>query len=203
MKKLLLLTFAAALTSSSYAITWDFSTQTVDAPPLKFLTGTNGNSFYRSTAAPDANGGATQFNLLGAGYNPATMVVTSATVTFWFADDDYDGEERVDIFVNGTNLTGTKVLSNIEVNGTHPQSSYASYSANLQDFAGLIAALQDGIMEYEVRLLNGGNGGDTYLKIATISAQGNYRRVPDGGFSIAMLGAALAGLFAARKRLGL
>jgi len=206
MKKTIILALAALFTSSSYALTWNFTTETVDTPPLKFLYGAtnNSNSVYTSTTG--ANG--TQFNLLGAGYNPATMIVTSATVTFWFADDESDGAENVDIFVNGTNITGTKIFSNLEVNGAHPAPNYAPYSANLGDFAGLIAGLQDGIMEYQVRLLNGSNygsnGGDTYLKIASISATGTYRNVnnnvPDAGSSIALLGGALAALGLLRRR---
>lgn len=203
MKKTILLALAALFTSSSYALTWNFSTASVDAPPLKFLQGAtnNSNSVYTSTTG--VNG--TQFNILGAGYNPATMVVTSATVTFWFADDESDGAENVDIFVNGTSVTGTKIFSNLEVNGTHPEANFAPYSANLQDFAGLLNSIQDGILEYQVRLLNGANGGDTYLKLATITATGNYKNipnngVPDSGSTIALLGGALAALGLVRRR---
>jgi len=201
MKKSIILALAALLTSSSYALTWSFSTASVDAPPLKFLSGTGSNAVYTSTTGPTG----TQFNILGAGYNPATMVVTSATVTFWFADDESDGAENVDIFVNGTNITGTKIFSNLEVNGTHPEANFAPYSANLQDFAGLLNSIQDGILEYQVRLLNGANGGDTYLKMATITATGNYKNipnngVPDSGSTIALLGGALAALGLVRRR---
>jgi hypothetical protein len=195
MKKLLALTLAALCSSSLYALTWNFSTLSVDTPPIVFLDGSP--SYIRSTTG--ATG--TQFNLLSNGYNPATMLVTSATVTFWFADDDSDSEERVDIFVNGTSVTGTKIKDNLEVNGSHggagPYENFAAYSANLQDFAGLIAALQDGVMEWEVKL----ESGDTYLKIAEITANGQTKNVSDTGSSVALLGGALLVLGFLRRRL--
>ena len=200
MKKLFLLSLTALLTSSSYALTWNFTTASVDEPPLKFLSGTNGNAVYTSTSTSGGGNGPTQFNILGAGYNPASMVVTAATVTFWFADDANDGGEQVDIYVNGTSVTGTRIFQNLEVDGSHPDINFAAYSANLQDFAGLIAGIQDGIMEYQVRLLNGANGGDTYLKVAGISATGSLKQVPDSGASVALFGLALLALGALRKR---
>lgn len=207
MKKLVALALAAVCSSSMSALTWSFSTLSVDTPPIEFLSGTG--DYVRSTTGPSG----TQFNLLGAGgYNPATMLITSATVTFWFADDgDNDSnwnsssKEYVDIFVNGTSVTGTKIKDNLEVNGAHggpgPYENFAPYSANLQDFAGLIAALQDGVMEWEVKMRN---SGDTYLKIAEITATGQIRtqnNVPDAGSSVAMLGGALLVLGLLRRRL--
>jgi hypothetical protein len=192
MKRLLLLAALTVFATNSNALTWSFSTVSVDSPPLKFLQ--SGDSTYTSTTGLTG----TQFNLLGAGYNPATMVITSATVTFWFADDDSDGSETVDIYVNGTSVTGTRIFNDLEVDGSHPAANFAPYSANLQDFAGLIADLQDGIMSYQVKRQDG----DTYLKIAEITATGNTTTVPDNGLTAAMLGLSLMGLFAARARSG-
>lgn len=192
MNKIGLFILGAALSSTSYALVWNDSTLASNPPPLKFLEGAvaNASSSYSSS-----------FNILDNGYNPATMTVTSATATFWFADDDSDGGEQVDIYVNGF-----KVIANQEVDGAHPQSSFAPYSVSLNsvnDINGLIAALQDGMISYKVQLLNGSNGGDTYLKIAELSVTGTSRTVPDGGMTVVMLGLGMVTLVAARKRLGL
>jgi hypothetical protein len=179
--RLLALAAAAVLASPMYAINW---TDTTNSQPLKLLQGWNGNSTYSS-----------EFNILDNGYNPAVHVITSATVTFWFADDESDGSEQVEIKVNGVTL-----VSNLEVDGAHPQSSFASYAFSLNsanDINGLIAALQDGKISYSVQVES---GQDTYLKIASLTATGTTRGVPDGGATAIMLGAGLLALAAARKR---
>ena len=140
MNKIRLLLLAAALASPAYALTWNFTTETVASPPLDFLS-VGGDVEYTSNST-------TRFNILGAGYNPATHIVTSATVSFWFADDQpgtgvggdsgmgSDAAERVDIYVNGTNVTGTQNVIDACIKFDVPKlifsSTAAVYAANVK-----------------------------------------------------------------------
>ena len=189
MKNIRLLILAAALVSPAFAIDWSVD-GVYNGSYLKFLTGTNGNSSYTSSFS----------NITTAGFNSATHTVTSASASFWFADDESDTGEQVDIFVNGI-----KIAANLEVDGTHPQATFAKYSFAISD-AATLTALQSGPVSFKVQLLNGANGGDTYLKIAGLVATGttrNNNNVPDGGSTAAMLGLGLIGLAVAGRRSGL
>jgi VPDSG-CTERM motif len=167
-----------SLAQAASAITWideDYG------DPLKFLTSSSPS--YSST-----------FNILYDGYNPATMLVTSAVVSFGFADDSFDTYEYVNVY-----LDGNLFIAGQEVDGTHQTipTSYDWYHGSIS--GTLLAGLQDGVINYTVTVTSG----DTYLKRAKLVAQGIYqpsRSVPDGGATALLLGFGLAGLVALRRR---
>jgi hypothetical protein len=173
-------------------LTWSYETTT---QPLKFLSGTGSSSYFTG-----------EFDLTPAGFNPATMTISSATAYFAFADDKPDGssypdpDEYVDIFINNLLL-----INDQEVDGAHPSSSFAWYSQSLN--ANMIIALQDdGKVSYKVQLLDTYGTNDTYLKIAKLVAQGSLNEppppvtVPDAGSTSALVGLAFAALLAFRRR---
>jgi hypothetical protein len=177
LKTLAALAASFAFAEMSYGLTWTAETTTI---PLDFLKWDD-TSFTSS------------LNLASNGYNPATMNVTSATITFWFADDGSDGSEQVDLYANGL-----QVANDLEVDGTIGSlATYASYTFNLNS-AGHLAAMQDGVVDFGVYLVTG----DTYLKKVKIEATGGYKNVPDAGATSALLGLGVLGLVALRKRLG-
>ena len=177
--------FAIAATSlvlanSSSAITWVDRDPDSGNGPLKFLT--ENNRTFSST-----------FNILDNGYNPATMVVQSATVKFAFADDSAnDAEEFVNIY-----LDNTLFQAMLEVDGIHPFSSYAWYQFSVT--GAHLASLQDGILDYKVKLQNTSGTNDTYLKIAQLDATGTTRSVPDHSSTIPLLAFGLMGLASLRQ----
>jgi hypothetical protein len=184
LKCLLALAASLALASLSYGLTW-----TVSYGYNQNGFGTNAIVFLDGTPNTYSN----SLNLGSNGFNPATMDVTSATITFWFADDDSDGSEQVDITTEGV-----QVANDMEVDGTHPQANFASYSFALSP-AQLATLNVDGVANYTVNRVTG----DTYLKIVSITAQGPANvNVPDNGTTAALLSLAFAGVIAARKRFG-
>ena len=167
------------LASSSSAITWVDRDPDSGSGPLKFLT--ESSKTYSST-----------FNILEKGYNPATMLVQSATVKFAFADDSTnDPEEYVNIYLDNTLL-----VANLEVDGTHPLSSYAWYQFSVT--GAHLASLQDGILDYKVKLQNTSGTNDTYLKITQLDATGTTRSVPDHGSAIPLFALGLVSLASLR-----
>lgn len=177
-KTLAALFASCAFAGMSYGVSW--TAGTTYPPYIAFLDGSP-NSYTGS------------LDLATDGFNPATMDVQSATITFWFADDDrYDASEKVDITVNGV-----LVADNMEVDGLHPESSFASYAFVLN--AAQINLLQDGVVDFTVTRAN---SGDTYFKKVSITANGVTNSVPDASATSALLGLGVLGLVALRKRLG-
>jgi hypothetical protein len=136
------------------------------------------------------------------------MTLVSGTAYFAFADDapgtvanpdgagTYDVTEYVDIFLNSLIL-----INDQEVDGSHPSTSFAWYSASLTP--AMITALQDdGKIGFKVQLLDTSSSytNDVYLKIAKLTATSETNNVPDGGSTLAMLGLAFAGLLGLRRR---
>ena len=123
------------------------------------------------------------------------MLVQSATVKFAFADDDTnDPYEYVNIYLDNILLQ-----ANLEVDGTHPISSFAWYQFSVT--GAHLASLQDGILDYKVVLQNTRGKNDTYLKIAQLNATGTTRSVPDNGASVTLFALGLVGLLSLRQRL--
>lgn len=199
MKNIRSLIFAAALATPAFAIDW-----TVTYPgsqPLAFLS--SGNSFQNNFASLTTVG-------FQVGNTPGKNTVTSAFASFWFADDSYNGvadsnDEYVNVYVNGIKLNSSPV----EVDGLHPESSYQRKNFAITD-ANTLLALQNGSgVSFKVEMTLGAgqsNIGDTYLKIASLTATGGVRPpntpgVPDGGSSVAMLGLGLIALVGAGRRL--
>src|SRR5690349_1030675 len=125
-KTLASLVASFAFAGMAHAITWNASTPGLG--PIVFLDGTP--NFYTSSLT------------LG-GFNPALHNVTSATISFYFADDASDESEQVDITANGV-----QVANDVEVNGDHTDApdSYHRLDYNLN--ATQLAALQDGIVDF-------------------------------------------------------
>lgn len=141
------------------------------------------------------------FDIISDGYNPATMQVTSATVKFWFNDDDGDlwvpilGNlpDPVVIDLGALNLFDDGLLWGdlfaVDVAlGTTVDGQYVGGS--------IIASLQDGDLSFRVH----GVGADFYLTKAQLNVEATSTAVPDGGVTAAMLGLALMGTAAARRR---
>lgn len=141
-------------------------------------------------------------------YNPATMVLTSATVKFAFADtnepngsswyDENDTSSSNKEYVTVT-LDLTAFASNVEVDGTHANFDWTSVSGALS--GSILTSLQtDGKLNYVVSM----NSGDVWFKGAQLDAVGNVRQntpgVPDSGSTIALMGAAMLAVAAFRRR---
>ena len=186
MKTIRSLILAAALATPAFAINWTVG-GVYSGNALAFLN-TSGETYSSSFAS-----------LTTQGFNPAAHILTSATVSFWFADDESDGSEQVDIFVNGM-LAQHQVANDFEVDGVHPEATFAKYTFNITDAATLASLASGASITYTVRQ----QVGDTYLKIAGLTGTGTTRGnqgVPDGGSTVALLGLGLIGLAAVRKRL--
>lgn len=121
---------------------------------------------------------------------------TSATADFWFADDSkYDSGEYVSINIGA--LTGWK--TNEEVDGS------INYYINLVSYDLVSGSLNasllldiatDGKLSYKVKAVRG----DTYLKESRLTVHASTRKVPEHGSTIALLGAALIGMVAFKRR---
>lgn len=131
------------------------------------------------------------FDLLDGGFDPLTMQIISATISFAFADDyDYGWEFAKVVVGPEANWDW------LEVNGDHHNSptSYDWYSTSLS--AKQLMELQDGVIDYSVDA----RYGDFYLKEASLQAEVEIR-VPDSGMTIAMLGLGMATLAILRKQM--
>lgn len=155
------------------------------------------------------------FDLLTAGFNPATMEILSATVTFSFADDWSDTiwskveresnrssrsrgrnyywqssqeDEYASITVGDSLLWG-----NFEVEGIH--GDYFTLSTQLGD--SNLELLKDGILNYSVEA----NSGDFYLKHASIEAEVGHLKVPDTGATLGLLGLGIASILILRRQM--
>ncbi len=136
-------------------------------------------------------------------YDPTQHHVTDARVGFSFADsnnDRYhgsgaDGMEWVDVWIDAT-----KIFNNVEVDGSHSGGFDWIYSGLN---GSLVADLQDGILNYTVRVENRNDGkrNDVWFKEAKLKAWGGSKKVPDSGTSVTLLGLGLAFLAVIRKRM--
>jgi hypothetical protein len=121
---------------------------------------------------------------------------TGATADFWFADDSKnDASEYVTINIGA--FTGWR--TNEEVDGT------INYYVNLVSYdlvsGSLSASLlldiaADGKLSYKVKAVRG----DTYLKETRLTVYASDRKVPEHGATVAMLGVALLGVVAIKRR---
>lgn len=163
---------------------------------------------------------ANTWSLLDKGYS-ANNPISGITVWFKFADDspgNFEGaetanggdvQEYVDI-----SLGNQKLWDNLEVDGRHPSTTYASYSMVLDPVAHAAVfsdLMMDGKLSYTVALQDMAKSSlgreDTYVKEAGLRAsftpkpKTTSNRVPDGGASLALLSISLAGLAGLRKSL--
>ena len=193
-----LISFSGAV--SAGAITWIDRDPNTGVGPLKYLS-VDGNSTYSST-----------FDITTAGFVPGQFNIDSILVKFAFSDDatsadtgsGSDGFESVDI-----TLGSLKIWNDLEVDGDHSNAplSYDWYSQSLFGNATILGDLNaDGILNYSVTIQNLSGSKDTYLKIAELTVTGDPKRtttgqsVPDGGATLALLGAALMGLGIIRRK---
>lgn len=142
------------------------------------------------------------FDLLSAGFDPATMNVLRATVSFAFSDDYWNRNdpkdrrsrdlEKVNIFVGGQSL-----WSNLEVDGYHSSTplTFDWYSQSLN--RNLIDKLQTGIVDYSVEA----QYGDFYLKEASITVEAERARVADTGTTLLMFGLGVGVLVVLRRQM--
>ena len=186
-----LLSFSGA--ASAGAISWVDRDPDTTMGPLQYLS-VSGTSTYSST-----------FDITTAGFIPGQFIIDSINVKFAFADDASDSDEFVDIV-----LGGVKIWDDLEVDGTHANApvSYEWFSQSVFGNATILGDLNsDGILNYSVTVQNLSGSKDTYLKIAELTVTGDPKRtttgqpVPDGGATLALLGAALMGLGAIRRKL--
>lgn len=176
-KILALCSAAVALSSTASALYWE----DYDSIVVKLGEGQSYHGEFRIVAPVDT-------------YNPAIHTVTSARVGFAFADDASDVGEYVDIWIDAS-----KIWNDLEVNGTHPAINFAWSWKWLS--GSLLTQLQDGVLNYTVKIQNTPNGyGDTWLKAAHLKAWGELKQVPDSGSTLALFGLGLLGLVAARTR---
>jgi hypothetical protein len=203
--------FGAANLCKAAPITWE---DTDSGSPLDFLEekwGSYDNSYDLSYSGT--------WNILNAGFNPASDTIDAITVWFAFADDSPgnfegaetsnggDAPEYVDI-----SLGGTKIWDDLEVDGRHPASTYTYYSMvlnPLSHFTVFNDLATDGKLGYSVVIqdLFADTGSqslnleDTYLKVAKIQACSTPtpKSVPDGGSTFLAFGAGLIGLGGVRR----
>ncbi len=154
--------------------------------PLVFLS--SGQS-YSST-----------FNLLEKGYDPLTMQITAARITFAFADDgDSDRakwgagkQEFADVTVGSMTF-----LTKQEVNGNHQNAPnnydyyYGELSITNPSDIAFLDSLKSGILSYKVT----SNKGDFYLKIAQLEINtGAIVTAAEGGSTALLMVVSIAGM---------
>ncbi|MES2466987.1 MAG: VPDSG-CTERM sorting domain-containing protein [Verrucomicrobiota bacterium] len=183
--------------ASASAITWVDRDPDSGNGPLQFLS-ENGTTVFTST-----------FNIIPAGFIPGSHLVDTINVKFAFSDDDSDTQnEYVDITVGGF-----KIWNDLEVDGTHVSAptSYEWFSQGLSGNMSILGDINaDGILAYSVTIQNlstSWRAEDTYLKIAELTAGGDFKPrttgtpVPDGGATLGLFGVGLLGLGAIRRKL--
>lgn len=169
--------------------------QTASAIPFSdvndYVTAQNPNGQYVSWNAltPFSD----WFDIIPDGYNPSTMAVVSATVSFWFHDNEDDWflmpVDPVVVDLGAFTLGGE--LSHLDVD-------FTTQIGDTYVGGNILASLQDGDLSFRVH----GLGADFYLTKAQLNAEAVSTAVPDGGMTAAMLGLALLGTAAVRRRFG-
>lgn len=182
----------AMLTASpaSAAIVWQDRDPNSGNGPLDFLY-EGGDWIHES-----------DFNILIDGFKPAEHYISKIQVSFYFADDQNDDSEYVDVVLGNQTL-----WNNAEVDGNHSNapSSFHKLSMDVTGVSPIFDQLSTyGTIDYKVTIQNLLNWRydreDTYLKIAHLEVEGGYKKVPDAGATVALMGLGLLGLAAARKR---
>lgn len=146
------------------------------------------------------------FNLLEKGYDPLTMKITAARITFAFADDNGDsGYEYASVW-----LGGSIWKRNFEVDGNHTDApnNYDYYYqewniSNTADTAFLSSLQSSGILNYKVKTTAPTNGtvGDFYLKIAQLEIQTEcIVKAAEGGSTALLMFASILGMGWLRMR---
>ena len=179
MKKQLQLTLAALVSlfcaASATAMT---ITETDTFSPL---VGTIGGSGQPTTVSGE-------FNLLTAGYNPTSMSLTSATVTFTLSDPlggNESGLFRFRLLPGPTTSEDLATFSGVPTAAT-------PYTFALGTGSLAFLALDDtGILHYRINRVSG----QFVVNSASITAV-----VPDGGATAILLGGSLLGLVAIKRR---
>lgn len=189
-KRLLFSAGSVGLLSSASALT--FTDVDVD--------GNEGEPNWQYMATWSTPTWAKTFNLLTAGFDPETMEIISASISFAFADDNGDrSDNKFRKLEYASILVGGETLWNwIEVDGSHYNSpnSYDWYNSSLS--ANLVSQLQDGVIDYSVEA----KYGDFYLKEASLSVQAETRsQVSDTGTTLAMLGLGVASMVILRRQM--
>ncbi len=187
----LLTTFSLGLAFVASANALTFSDVDVD--------GNEGEPSYLYMASWGTSSWNKTFNLLNAGFDPETMKVVSAVVSFAFADNSWDinddnqwREEYVTLSIGSETL-----WSWLEVDGSHdsPPGSYDWYSKSVGD--DVLVDLQDGLSNYSVQA----NWGNFYLKEASLVAEVEHLKVPDTGATLGLLGIGVATLLILRRQM--
>ncbi len=182
----------AALAAPAFAISF---TDTSGSPTFLNTTPNDGYSSSVSGTLDITTGNPVN-------YNPATMVLTSATIKFAFADT-YDptshsnGADSSSEFVSVS--LDSLFFQSAEVCGTHAAFDWTSIAGGLS--GSIFSNLQsDGKLNYTVTITSG----DVWFKGAQLDAVGNLRTntpgVPDSGSTVALLGLALVGLAVFKRR---
>ncbi len=154
--------------------------------PIEFLSA---GETYRS-----------DFNLLEKGFNPLTMKITAARVTFAFADDNGDKRDEYATVYLGTEI----MLENQEVNGNHNNAPlnydyyYKEWSITNSSDLNFLTSLQSGILNYKVLSTapSGHKRGDFYLKIAQLEIDTEcIVKAAESGSTALLLGLSFVGMF--------
>lgn len=154
--------------------------------PIEFLSA---GETYRS-----------DFNLLEKGFNPLTMKITAARVTFAFADDNGDNRDEYATVYLGTEI----MLENQEVNGNHNNAPlnydyyYKEWSITNSSDLNFLTSLQSGILNYKVLSTapSGHKRGDFYLKIAQLEIDTEcIVKAAESGSTALLLGLSFVGMF--------
>jgi len=166
---------------------YDRDPDTGNGPIVKLSPG--GQTTYKS-----------DFNLLEKGYDPLTMKITAARITFAFADDNDDlGDEYASVW-----LGGSPWKSNFEVGGNHTDApnnyDYYYQEWNISNAAdtAFLTSLNSGILSYKVKT----TGGDFYLKIAQLEINTEcIVKAAEGGSTALLMFASILGMGWLQKRL--
>lgn len=124
-----------------------------------------------------------------AGYNPASEYITSATVEFSFFDLPLlGGGESFKVSMDDFSASHASFSGSLMIDGVLNQ---FSYDLALQDLS------TDGALSYTVTRTSG----ELWLTNARIEAQSSAKSVPEHGTTVALLGASMVLLVAARRRI--
>ena len=138
------------------------------------------------------------FNLLEKGYNPLTMQITAARITFAFADDgDSDKGKNPSLEYATVYLGGKTWLSGQEINGNHQNAPnnydyyYGEWSISNSTDVAFLNSLASGILTYKVKSTQG----DFYLKIAQLEIQTtSIVKAAEGGSTALLMVFSIAGM---------
>ena len=179
--------FKSILTAAALAV----SATAASATPFVFVDGhlqaSSGPGAYVRLESYGVNSYTNTWDISDEADFSSTLVFDSATASFWFSDDvDSWQDEHVSVDLGAV----SSWLNNVEVGGTF--ASYELVSGNLS-MTLLADIAADGKLTYTVRA----DSGDFYLKETQLTV---YAHVPDGGSTLMLLGLALVGFAALRRR---